>query len=99
MRSAGTSLSDAVPALAGGLAQLTSGNGSDDGAPTDELATAFKSSAAQRRVLVIGAGSRFLSGISYYTNRLINALGREHRVSAILIRQMLPTRLYPGRDR
>ena len=52
-----------------------------------------------RRVLIVGAGPRFLSGISYYTNRLINALGGEHRVSAILIRQMMPTRWYPGRDR
>jgi glycosyltransferase involved in cell wall biosynthesis len=48
---------------------------------------------------VVGGGSRFLSGISYYTNRLINALGQRHRVSAILIRQMMPTRLYPGRTR
>lgn len=52
-----------------------------------------------RRVLVVGAGSRFLSGISYYTNRLVNALGQDHRVSVILIRQMMPTRLYPGRAR
>lgn len=51
------------------------------------------------RVLVVGAGSRFLSGISYYTNRLINALGTRHRVSAILIRQMMPARWYPGRER
>jgi glycosyltransferase involved in cell wall biosynthesis len=59
-----------------------------DGATTEPL-----------RVCVVGAGTRFLSGISYYTNRLINALGADHRVSAILIRQMMPTRLYPGRDR
>jgi glycosyltransferase involved in cell wall biosynthesis len=51
------------------------------------------------RVCVVGAGTRFLSGISYYTNRLVNALGERHRVSAILIRQMMPTRLYPGRER
>jgi glycosyltransferase involved in cell wall biosynthesis len=51
------------------------------------------------RVLIIGAGSRFLSGISYYTNRLINVLGQRHRVSAILVRQMMPTWLYPGRAR
>ena len=57
------------------------------------------SGAGAYRVLVVGAGSRFLSGISYYTNRLINAFGGEHRVSAILIRQMMPTRWYPGRER
>ncbi len=48
---------------------------------------------------MVGGGPRFLSGISYYTNRLINALGEQHRVCAILIRQMMPTRLYPGRER
>lgn len=51
------------------------------------------------RVCVVGAGPRFLSGISYYTLRLTNALAHSHRVSAILMRQLLPARLYPGRDR
>lgn len=51
------------------------------------------------KVCVVGSGSRFLSGISYYTNRLIHALADEHEVSAILIRRLLPARLYPGRDR
>jgi glycosyltransferase involved in cell wall biosynthesis len=48
---------------------------------------------------VVGAGGRFLSGISYYTNRLVNALAERHEVSAILIRQMMPARLYPGGSR
>lgn len=51
------------------------------------------------RVCVIGAGARFLSGISVYTCRLSNALAATHDVSAILMRQLLPTRLYPGKDR
>jgi glycosyltransferase involved in cell wall biosynthesis len=51
------------------------------------------------RICVVGSGSRFLSGISYYTNRLIHALSQEHQVSAILIRRLLPARLYPGRAR
>ncbi|HEY5194038.1 MAG TPA: glycosyltransferase [Solirubrobacteraceae bacterium] len=55
--------------------------------------------AAQMRICVVGSGSRFLSGISYYTNRLVHALAEEHRVSAILIRRLLPARLYPGRTR
>ncbi len=54
---------------------------------------------APLRVCVVGSGARFLSGISYYTNRLINTLGERHRVSAILIRRMMPARLYPGRTR
>jgi len=57
--------------------------------PTDTL----------RRVCVVGAGTRFLSGISYYTQVLANELSRSHDVSVILMRQLLPTRLYPGRAR
>lgn len=48
---------------------------------------------------MIGSGTRFLSGISYYTNRLANSLGEHHGVSVILMRQLLPTRVYPGRER
>ena len=53
----------------------------------------------QLRVCVVGAGMRFLSGISYHTLRLANVLARSHKVSAILMRQLLPTRFYPGRQR
>ncbi len=49
------------------------------------------------RVCVVGAGTRFLSGISYYTVRLANALATSHAVSVIAMRQLLPTRFYPGR--
>ncbi len=51
------------------------------------------------RFCVVGAGPRFFSGISVYTYRLANALGRAHPVSALLMRQLIPTRLYPGRAR
>jgi len=50
------------------------------------------------RVCVLGSGFRFLSGISYYTLRLANALADSHTVSAILMRQLLPTRFYPVVD-
>ncbi|MCL4466874.1 MAG: glycosyltransferase family 4 protein [Chloroflexi bacterium] len=53
----------------------------------------------QAQVCVIGAGTRFLSGISYYTLRLANALARSHQVSVILMRRLLPAFLYPGRKR
>lgn len=53
----------------------------------------------RRRVCVIGSGPRFLSGISYYTNRLVRALGTRHELSVVLMRQLLPTRLHPGRAR
>lgn len=51
------------------------------------------------RVVVAGSGWHFLSGISYYTCRLSNALQERFDVSAILMRRLLPARLYPGRDR
>jgi len=51
------------------------------------------------RVMVVGAGWRFTSGISYYTCRLTNAIAEVAPVSALLMRQLVPTRLYPGRDR
>ena len=53
----------------------------------------------RKRVLVVGSGWRFTSGISYYTCRLANALTSRYDVGAILMRQLLPTRLYPGRGR
>ena len=56
---------------------------------------------AQRmqRICVVGPGTRFLSGITYYTFGLCNALSDRFVVSAILIRQLLPKVLYPGRKR
>jgi glycosyltransferase involved in cell wall biosynthesis len=51
------------------------------------------------RVLVVGAGARFLSGVTYYTIRLSNALAKRYPVAVIPMRQLLPTRLYPGRSR
>jgi glycosyltransferase involved in cell wall biosynthesis len=52
------------------------------------------------RVCVVGPGTRFLSGITYYTYSLIEALGGAgHRCSALLIRRLVPERLYPGRTR
>jgi glycosyltransferase involved in cell wall biosynthesis len=50
-------------------------------------------------ICIVGAGTRFLSGISYYTLHLVKALARSHEVSVILMRQLLPTRFYPGRER
>lgn len=50
-------------------------------------------------VCVVGSGTRFLSGISVYTLRLANALAEARPVSVVTMRQLLPTRLYPGRTR
>lgn len=51
------------------------------------------------RVLIVGAGSYFLSGISYYTWRVALALMPTMRVSVILMRALVPRLAYPGRDR
>lgn len=53
----------------------------------------------QLRICVVGAGTRFLGGMSYYTLHLVNALAQTNNVSTILMRQLLPTRFYPGRER
>lgn len=53
--------------------------------------------ARRRRIVVIGSGTRFLSGISVYTVRLANALVDEgHRVGLLTMRRLIPARLYPG---
>jgi glycosyltransferase involved in cell wall biosynthesis len=51
------------------------------------------------RVLVVGAGTHFLSGMSYYTIRLANALAQRFAVAIVPMRQLIPTFLYPGRSR
>jgi len=47
-------------------------------------------------IVLIGPSFRFLSGISYYTVRLANALSRKASVRAVLFRHMLPKKLFPG---
>jgi glycosyltransferase involved in cell wall biosynthesis len=48
------------------------------------------------RVAIIGPSQRFLSGVSYYTIRLSNALATHAHVKTILFRNMLPKKLFPG---
>ena len=50
-------------------------------------------------VLVVGSGWRMTSGISYYTCRLANALAGVTPTAAVLMRQLVPSALYPGRKR
>jgi glycosyltransferase involved in cell wall biosynthesis len=54
---------------------------------------------SQDRVVVIGSGWRFASGISHYTYRLSCALADKYPVGALLMRRLIPRHLYPGRDR
>jgi len=48
------------------------------------------------KVAIVGPSTRFLSGISYFTIRLSNALAEFAEVKAILFREMLPKILFPG---
>jgi glycosyltransferase involved in cell wall biosynthesis len=48
------------------------------------------------RIAILGPSPRFLSGISYFTMRLANALAPRNKVTAVLFRKMLPARLFPG---
>lgn len=50
-------------------------------------------------ICLVGPGWRFTSGMSYYTCRLAAAMAGGHHVSVIQLRQLLPRRLYPGRQR
>ncbi len=49
-----------------------------------------------KNVAILGPSKRFLSGVSYYTIRLSNALSAYAHVKTILFRNMLPKRLFPG---
>lgn len=51
------------------------------------------------KVCVVGSGTRFVSGISYYTYFLACALSQHYEVVSILMRHLIPKRWYPGRQR
>ena len=53
----------------------------------------------RRRVMVIGSGTRFISGISHYTHALACALSTDWRTSVVLMRGLVPRRMYPGAER
>jgi glycosyltransferase involved in cell wall biosynthesis len=51
------------------------------------------------RIMVVGSGWHMTSGISHYTYRLAVALAERHQVSALLMRRLVPRRVYPGAAR
>ncbi|ALK05340.1 Glycosyltransferase involved in cell wall bisynthesis [Methanosarcina thermophila] len=53
---------------------------------------------SNKSVCIVGPSKRFLSGISYYTIRLANAMSAEKNVSVVCFRQLLPTSLFPGKS-
>jgi len=50
-----------------------------------------------RSICIVGPSKRFLSGLSYYTIRLANALSQSNDVSVVCLRKLLPQFLFPGR--
>lgn len=51
------------------------------------------------KICIAGPSKRFLSGISYFTIRLANALSNSRPVSVICFRKLLPEFLFPGHTR
>lgn len=49
------------------------------------------------RICVVGPSKRFFSGLSAYTICLANALSKDNDVSTVLLRNLLPRFLYPGK--
>jgi glycosyltransferase involved in cell wall biosynthesis len=54
---------------------------------------------SKHKICVVGPSKLFISGISYYTLSLSNALSKEHEVSVLQLRRLLPGFLFPGRQR
>ena len=51
-----------------------------------------------RNICIVGPSKKFLSGLSYYTIRLANALAMSNDVSVVCLRKLLPQFLFPGRE-
>ena len=49
-------------------------------------------------MVIVGSGGHFASGISHYTYLLSRTLKEEYETGALLMRRLVPKRLYPGRD-
>jgi glycosyltransferase involved in cell wall biosynthesis len=102
---------DAVEAIAGrepraggsgavaGREPRAGGSGAIVGQTADATSAVGAGSGERLRVCVVGSGFRFMSGISNHTCRLANTLAERHDVSVILMRRLVPRRLYPGAAR
>jgi glycosyltransferase involved in cell wall biosynthesis len=53
---------------------------------------------SNKNVCIVGPSKLFLSGVSYYTIRLANAMSSKKNISVICFRQLLPTFLFPGKS-
>ncbi|MDK2831291.1 MAG: hypothetical protein PWQ75_1043 [Methanolobus sp.] len=52
---------------------------------------------SQKKICIVGPSKRFISGLSYYTIELANAMSESHKVCVLCFRQLLPTFLFPGK--
>jgi len=52
---------------------------------------------SSRKICIVGSSKRFFSGLTTHTIFLANALAKRNEVSVILLRNLLPRFLYPGR--
>jgi len=50
------------------------------------------------KICIVGPTKRFISGHTTHTIILANSLAKRHQVSVILLRQLLPRFLFPGRE-
>jgi hypothetical protein len=50
------------------------------------------------RICVVGPSKMFFSGVTAYTICLANSLAKRNQVSVILLRNLLPRSLFPGRE-
>jgi len=50
------------------------------------------------RICIVGSSKRFFSGITTHTIFLANALAKHNQVTVILLRNLLPRFLFPGRE-
>ena len=82
------------------MSQRPDASGSSDGRGAQVTAEQMTTDrhGSSERVVVIGSGPHFASGISHYTYLLSCALKNEYDVGALLMRRLVPRRLYPGRD-
>jgi glycosyltransferase involved in cell wall biosynthesis len=55
--------------------------------------------ANKKGVILVGPGYKYLSGISYYVAELGNQLHKETKTSIILIKNLCPKIIYPGKNR
>ncbi len=52
---------------------------------------------SRKRICIVGSSKRFFGGLTTHTIFLANALAKHNQVSVILLRNLLPRFLYPGR--